>query len=353
MIYLGLFSAMSLLRFALLGMGKLRRQLYPLVLAGLFVFSAFRLNVGCDWTGYLNQFELYRFTTLADALANREPLWLGLFMLQHWLELPYPWINVFSSLIFFGGVHILARRQPDPLAFLILLFPVLIVNMPMSGIRQGAAIGVMCVAFAAFIDRSTLRFVALTVIASGFHASAIIFLLLTPLVTGPFSRERLVLAAVLAVPGALVLLGGDTAEVAASRYIDSGVDAYGAIFRSGLLFITAIFYFFFIHKKWAEIFSTSYKIASVGAISMAGVLLIVPISSVIADRIGYYFIPIQAMMFSGIPYIHLNKNNYLIYSAPYIGMFVFFSVWSLYSFHFQKCYIPYENWFLKELLRIP
>ena len=29
------------------------RGLYPLVLLALFVFSAFRFEVGCDWTGYL------------------------------------------------------------------------------------------------------------------------------------------------------------------------------------------------------------------------------------------------------------------------------------------------------------
>ena len=70
------------------------------------------------------------------------------------MGLPLPSFAIsLSSAIFFLGVHVLARRQPDPLGFLVLLFPILIINMPMSGIRQGAAIGLLCIAFVAFIDR--------------------------------------------------------------------------------------------------------------------------------------------------------------------------------------------------------
>lgn len=74
----------------------------------------------------------------------------------------------------------LARRQPDPLGFLVLLFPILIINMPMSGIKQGAAIGLICIAFAAFIDKKLFWFTAWTLLASTIHNSAIVFLLLIP-----------------------------------------------------------------------------------------------------------------------------------------------------------------------------
>ena len=49
MLYLGLTSFLFLLRFALAGQGTARNQLYFIVLAALFVFSAFRYQVGCDW----------------------------------------------------------------------------------------------------------------------------------------------------------------------------------------------------------------------------------------------------------------------------------------------------------------
>ena len=76
---------------------------------------------------------------------------------------------------FFWGIHVFAKRQPDPLSFLILTFPILIINMPMSGIRQGAVIGLICIALVHFSDCRPLKFIMWVLIASGFHLSAIVF----------------------------------------------------------------------------------------------------------------------------------------------------------------------------------
>ena len=46
MLYVGLTNVLFLLRYALARQGPLRKQLYFLVLTALFVFSAFRYQVG-------------------------------------------------------------------------------------------------------------------------------------------------------------------------------------------------------------------------------------------------------------------------------------------------------------------
>ena len=338
MLYLTTYVGLMFLR-----LGK-TRSLYPVLLASLFIFSAFRFEVGCDWSGYLNQFYVYGSVPFAGLLEEREPLWVGLFALQNWLGLPYPWINVVSSAVFFWGVHVLARRQPDALAFLILLFPILIINMPMSGIRQGAAIGLMSVAFAAFIDRRLFRFLVLTVIVASLHSSAIVFLLLAPLVHGVYSKRRLMLSGLLAIPGALLLMATEAADTASSRYIDTGIDAAGAAFRVGLLVVTAIVFFLFLRRKWAAHFPQDYKLVTVGSLIMLALFLLLPVSSVIADRLGYYLIPIQTIIFARVPYLQLRANRKLFAVAPYIGLFLVFAVWTTLSSHFQQCYLPYQTW---------
>src|SRR5690606_36892243 len=126
---------------------------------------------------------------------------------------------------------------PDRLAFLVFLFPVLLVHIGMSGIRQAAAIGIVCIALTAFMDRRLIRFILLIGVASAIHSSAMVFLLLAPLVGGGYSRGRIFLAVLLAVPGTLILLSSAAAEVAISRYIDTDIDAAGAVFRVGLLLL--------------------------------------------------------------------------------------------------------------------
>lgn len=342
--YISVLSGIFLLRYAA-GTSRSQVQLaYWLALIFLFVFSAFRFEVGCDWTGYLNQYYVYGAVPLASLAHQVEPLWVGLFSLQTLWDLDYPWINVASSVIFFAGAHVMARRQPNPLAFLVLLFPVLIINMPMSGIRQGAAIGVMFIAFMAFVDRALVRFVFLVFVAAAFHSSAIIFMLLAPLVTGKYSRVRLFLAAILALPGAFFLSGSEEAGVAASRYINSSVDAAGAIFRVGVLGLSGMYFLWFLRRKWELNFPADFKLAIIGSLMMIGALILVPVSSVIADRLAYYLIPVQALILARIPYFQWRINRQLHTFFPYVLLFSMFVVWTSLSNLFDQCYRPYQTW---------
>ena len=344
MLYLGLAGFLFVMRYVAAGHQTLSKQLYFVVLFALFVFSAFRFQVGCDWGGYF-----FRYTGVANRdwtgiIAGREPIWWAILKGIYDSGLPYPVANIISSAIFFAGVHVLARRQPDPLAFLIFLFPILIINMPMSGIRQGAAIGIMCVAFTAFIDRRTLWFGFWILLATGFHTSAIIFMLLLPLVAGRFTLNRLIYALALSVPGAFYLLTGDAAATATSRYIGTSEEAFGAVYRVAVLTLTGLYFFAYMRSRWKRISPSDYKLASIGALGMIFALALVPISSVLGDRFGYYLIPIQAMIFARIPFFPVRNYSKIHSALPYLGLLLVFGVWTQISYHFQACYVPYQSW---------
>ena len=344
MLYVSLTNFLFLLRYALAKQGVARKQIYAVVLFSLFLFSAFRYLVGCDWSGYYFQYTSAAYFDWSTLTSIQEPIWWAILAWINESALPYPVANVISSAVFFAGVHVLARRQPDPLGFLVLLFPILIVNMPMSGIRQGAAIGLMCIAFAAFIDRRSFRYAIWVVLAAGFHSSALIFLLLIPVATGRYTRRRLMLAAILALPGAYFLASSEIADVATSRYINTGIDAAGAAFRVGILGLAALYFFVFVRKKWMSAFPGDYILVSIGATGMALALLFVPISNVISDRFGYYLIPIQTMIFARLPFLPFRRNAAFHSAAPYIGLLLVFTVWSQLSGLFEQCYIPYRTW---------
>lgn len=344
MIYLAATNVLFLMRYYLMRMGTLRDQIYVPVLLGLFLVSAFRYEVGCDWSGYYFQYLRAESWSWSEAIETREPVWWWILHQLRTFEIPYPWINVASSAIFFFGIHVLAKRQPDRLAFLILLFPILIINMPMSAIRQGAAIGIMCLAFAAFMDKRLLRFLAFTLLAATLHSSALIFLLLAPLVMGQYTKTRLAFAAMLSMPGVLLLLDSSIAELISDRYIENDRDAAGAAFRAGVLFISGLFFFVFLRIAWRRDFPEDYSLASVGSMLMLVMLALVPISSVIGDRFGYYLIPIQTMIFARLPYLSIEANRRFFIAAPYIGLILLFAVWTSISRHFQICYLPYQTW---------
>lgn len=344
MLYFGLTNVLFLLRYALARAQGARRQIYYVVLLALFLFSAFRFQVGCDWSGYYFQYLGAGDFDWSLVTDKGEPIWWAILGWIRDTGLPYPVANVVSSAVFFLGVHVLARRQPDPLGFLVLLFPILIINMPMSGIRQGAAIGLLCIAFVAFIDRRPLWFAFWVVLATGFHASALVFMLLLPLTAGRFSRRRLAIGILLALPGAYFLTTTQSAELATDRYVGTGIDAAGAAFRVGILGLSALYFFLFVRKKWSRTWPKDYSLALVGAIGMALAFGLIPIATVIGDRFGYYLIPIQTMIFARLPFLPFRSNQALHSALPYLGLLLVFLVWTQLSWHFQQCYIPYQSW---------
>lgn len=344
MLYVGLTNALFILRYTL-GRGKSsRNQIYFAVLVGLFLFSAFRYEVGCDWSGYYNQYIVAENLNWSFITANREPVWWAIFSIIHYINLPYPAINIVSSAIFFLGVHFIAKLQPDRLGFLVLLFPILIINMPMSAMRQGAAIGLMCIAFSAFLKRKPISFSFWVVAAAGFHVSALVFLLLLPITTGRYTRNRLLLTAVLALPGVILIAGSNAADIATNRYIDTEREAYGAIFRLGILGLTALYFLIFVRRKWMRYFPQDYSLVNIGVIGMLLSLSLLPLSSIIGDRFGYYLIPIQAIIFARLPYLRFGRLQALHSALPYLGLLLVFSVWAQTSGHFQQCYVPYQSW---------
>ena len=319
-----------------------RGVLYYFFLFLLFIFVAFRFRVGCDWDGYYMNWIWAKNLTLAQALENTEPAhWTIIVLFQQW-GIPYPFINVVAASIFFLGLNSLARRQPDPLAFLALSFPILIINMAMSGIRQSEAIGLMCFAYGAFIDRRIIKFTIFVLLAYLFHQSAIVFLFFLPLIRGKQTRINVLGAILLALPGLYFLMNSDTAQEAVSRYVDTGVDAAGAAFRLGLLVLTGIGYHLFLDKKWEALYPRDYKLVTISAWLMTGSIFVLIFSSTIGDRFGYYLIPLQLMIFSRIPYLGLKKNRDFLIAAPYVMLTVIFLVWTQQSSHFQRCYLPYR-----------
>jgi hypothetical protein len=191
--------------------------------------------------------------------------------------------------------------------------------------------------------RRPLVFIALLGAGTLFHSSAMAFLLLLPFVYGKYSRRNIIIAAILASPGAYFMLQTEPAEIASERYIDTGLEAFGAAFRLGLLTITGLFFFGFMQKRWKRMFPDDYTLASLGALLMIGFFPIFFVSSVIGDRFGYYLIPLQLMIFTRLPYMFSGQKRQLYSFAPYALLTLVFLVWTQLSTLFQRCYVPYAT----------
>ena len=322
-----------------------KNLLYWFALIFLFLFSALRFEVGCDWRGYLISLKNAGSEINFLAELTSEPVWALILYFMKTNDINYVWINIISSLIFFYGAHYMAQRQQNKLAFLVLLFPVLIINMPMSGIRQASAIGFLFIAFTALLDRSVIRYIIAIFLAFLFHKSAIIFLGLLPLTFGDLTKSRTLFFSIILIPISVGLTQTESFAVYLMRYGEGGFaeESSGAIFRTGFLALTSLHFLIFLRKKWKKIYADDYQITLIFSLLMLLPLIVSQFSSVMGDRIGYYFIPMQVLIFTRIPYLQLTKERLLHLTYPFIASLTLFIIWISFSNLFDLCYRPYNS----------
>jgi hypothetical protein len=326
-----------------------RKRLYYFVSIALFAFVAFRYEVGCDWEGYAVQYDKAYLLGLTESLKDSEPGWWAMIYALSASDIYFPWINVITAAIFFFGVHSLAKRQPNPAFFVALLFPVLIINMPMSGIRQGAAIGIMCYAATCLMAGRWKRYVFMVAAAASLHNSALVFVILAPLgIKRLTPTARIVTMGLLSVPAVSLVVLGAAGQQAIDRYVDTGYDANGAVYRLAMLAVSGIFFFVLLRRQWREEYPDDYPLALYGSGALIGLVFILPLSSVIADRLGYYLIPIQAMIFARTAHLEGLRPGRVLAPAISLGFLAFLYVWTSTSNNFEICYVPYQNWLYEE-----
>ena len=294
MLYNAIYAAASLVTVFLYGEKRTNRVLYAVLLVFLFLFSAFRYEVGCDYYNYYDHTIEYSHLSLYSAAEMAEPGYWEATVLLRKAGLVYPSINVVAALLFFLGIHGIARRQPNPLMFLSLLFPVLVTGIPMSAVRQAMALGFLCFAFNAFADRKTISYLSWVLAAGLFHRSADLFLIATPLIyrRGRDGTWRAVLGLFLIAPALYIASRSELIEQYSDIYVGTEIDAAGAIFRVSLVTFTGIVMLAFYRKRWKQLCPSDYELAFYFSFACVAMIPLVIYSSVAGDRIGYYLMPI-------------------------------------------------------------
>jgi len=225
---------------------------------------------------------------------------------------------------------------------LALFFPIFIVQLAMSGIRQATAVAFLMLAFVAFLERRRLGVAVWIIVAGTFHASAFLFLPIAALVNKKMSLLTLTLASALLLPLAALLVG-DRADLYQQRYIESEVESGGAIFRYGLLLGTAVL--FYLNRRLLQVnFPREFqfmRLYSVLAVSLGALL---PVSTLVVHRLGYYLIPAQILVLTLLQSsLSSRYGGRWIYAVPLVIYGAYHVSWLLISRHADYCYLPYGN----------
>ena len=309
----------------------------------LTVVIGLRYRVGCDWFNYIVSMDQLNFTGPGEAIASATDPGYGLLS---WvclkLHLDMYGINFFCAAIFCWGLFTFASKQPLRWLTIVIAVPMLIVVVAMGFTRQAAAIGFLMLAFAAFSEKSLLRFLIFVALATTFHKTAVI---MAPLAILIDPNRKL---------GPLVIGGLATAALAAA-FLTSKLDALthnyignaewegegaAAIYRLGLNLLAAIA-FFICRKRWREKYDDTrlYFVLSLAAVAAFPFTFVEPVA---ADRMSLYLLPYQCAVFARLPDIYGRRTGAWIAFAAILATAVLMHVWFMLANN-AWCWIPYHN----------
>jgi hypothetical protein len=314
----------------------------------LVVFIGARYRTGCDFLTYEKRFHtLYNNAQWKDYFSQGEILFNWLNLAIHQLRLDFVWVHMVCAAIFVYGFARFAKESPKPLLFLSLCFPILVVQLGMSGVRQAVAVAVLLLGLIAFMDGKRAMTAVWILVAAQFHESACIFLPLALMVGRNISTFRLIVALAVLSPVAAILVGSRL-EVYSDRYIEQiyGENSSGgAVFRYAMVLIPCIF-FYFQKKKMQTMFPRSFSLMWLYTLMIFGVGFIGFISTIAMHRLTYYVMPVSFFIMINValamPLKERLSNKYVYVPALALGTYLV--TWFSTSRHATLCYVPYDSY---------
>jgi hypothetical protein len=306
----------------------------------LTLFIGFRHEVGGDWGGYLGHFLIANYFSFTETILRSDP---GYALLNWWVSgqgFEIYTVNLICGVIFTTGLIAFARRQPYPWLALAVAFPYLIIVLGMGYTRQGVALGFIFLSLNALEYHQFKRYLTYIALATLFHKTALIMIPLGFFIWG----KGWVFRAIAVVVAAYVLFDALVAESTEDlwrNYVDTQMLSQGAQIRVLMNLVPSLILLAF-WKTWRTLFPNYWFWFWIAAGSVAAVIL-VGFASTAVDRIALYFIPIQVVVFSRLPFLLRKQiSPETVTVGIVLGYALVLYVWLNYASH-AYYWIPYQN----------
>ncbi|MCB2016002.1 MAG: EpsG family protein [Hydrogenophaga sp.] len=346
LVYLSVFLVMV---FAGLFARKRVEQDISLGLFGVFLllFMGTRYHTGCDYRAYESRFlYLYKDTDYLSYVTQEEPGFHWLNLLVHDLGLGFMWVNLFASLIFVLCLIRFVRISPSPVLLLAIMFPIVILQLGMSGLRQALAVAFLLQAMISFVNVRRLHAALWILVAAQFHQSAYIFLPLAFMAGRKFSWPMVVASLAVLGPAAVFLLG-ERADVYSDRYVEQiyGENSSGgALLRYALAVLPCILFELQI-KRVRRLLPKLYPLLRVVSLMTFALAPIGLLSTVALHRMTFYVLPADLLIFvctvMTLPRPQALSRQLLVLPAG--ALLVYLLGWFTLSRHSAICYVPYDS----------
>ena len=324
----------------------------------IFFLIAFRSHVGGDYIVYDHaynesyNYDLFEYIQTYYHLGFLYSFLSWIFYHNNFSSLI---MNIIASSIFIFGLYNFISKQHDKLLALIISFPFYIIIFGMGFTRQSLSCGILLLLLSKKWRNFYSNFIIL--ISVGMHHSSIIFYILNffhkdfsfnEIIRRFFSNKIIhIFYFIILILSSFVIfffIKKFYLTIYLSYFSDSVLPSKGAYVRCGLTFIASVIYLFYYNNfnKFNNLFSKFWLTISIYSILVYFLIIVFPSFSTIADRLNYFFVPLQLYVFSNLNLL-IEKEKMLFFSKIVIISiyFILFLVWLFYS-EFSQFWLPYN-----------
>lgn len=338
-IYYGLFLWIALSSFTK------SRYIQLITVFILILVVGLRFKVGGDWYSYLMMYEQISNTSLLFSLNYTDPAYGIINYLAYEWKQDIWLVNLICAIIFFLGIDRLCNFSKNYWIAFLISFPYLIITVSMGYTRQSAAIGLAFIAFVSLLKNRKINFFLSIFLGLLFHKSAILMLIFAPYVFNyNFTHLKNMVYIFISITALYFLMNRFGSED--NIYFSNEVSSAGALSRM-LIHLPSIILYITYRKKFAKIFENKIAIFDTLVALIAVFFLIALFYSTFADRFNLYFYIFDMFILSTFS-LFLNHQSYYIYIFIIaFFQFILFSIWLNFSPFADCCWIPYQNYLLK------
>lgn len=306
---------------------SLNRSAFWVPFFALVLFASIRSYlVGTDTGSYTSDF---RNSLDSNYYIFREDLEYGYQLLEYFIlkfTHNYFWLFFISSLIVVGShLYIFKKKSKDYLLSIYIFITFGFYLFYFNGLRQGLAMAIVALATPYLIDKKSLKYILIIIVASFFHKTALIMILFYFFI---HLRIKFELKAIFIFLGSFLISG------AAIQYLGSINEKYSSYTEVSELkggYLTLFFYFlislfiYICYKKY-NIRDNNYYVLM--QLHIYGVLFLIPVSMLGANpsgpqRLLFYFVWGLTIL---IPIILNRINNRIIYFTFMLLAFFYYTM---------------------------
>ncbi len=317
----------------------------------IFFFCAFRFNIGGDWKRYDQLFRENIDYDLIDAISFKEPIFQLISFVTFNFGNNIFFQNLILAVIFFLSIIPFLISRKNPFLSLLIFMPMGIYILHMGYIRQSIPLSFLCLSIYLFERNQIFKSYLFTLLSYGFHMSSIIFypflLFKKSLSTRLFSIFLLIS---FAMPVILYLYSAsginifniNNINLIRSYLIKNESVSIGVFYR--IIPSLIAFLVFIIYLK-------NFKILNnYGILQFFSILFVITFCLIffgfttLADRINFYLIPYQVLIFNEF-YSMYERNSKLKLLSISFMYFAILIIWLTLSDYSQSNWQNYSTIF--------